>query len=173
MAKASLVNREMSHTHTYIYICDTDHKMRAKNTAQLFKVYHFFRFDLVITSKHLCDSKVAFLHKQGENICTAQCRLFQKSVSLDNIVILGNRQLPLCGAWADTETMELQGAFFPASIPTSTKHWAFYTSWWTGNFCPSSIRSKEWRVTFTFSVQKRCFCVQFWDSSIVLNILFC
>lgn len=42
--------------------------MRAKNTVQLFKVYDIFfsRFDLVITSKHLCQSKGAFLHKPGK-----------------------------------------------------------------------------------------------------------
>lgn len=113
----SVSGEQGNEPHTHIYICDTDHKMRAKNTAQLFKVYHFFKFDLVITSKHLCRSKVAFLHKQGENTCTSQCRLFQKPGSLDNFVILGNRQLPPCGALAGHKQWSYRVCFFSSQHP--------------------------------------------------------
>lgn len=38
----SISGEQGNEPHIHTYICDTDHKMRAKNTAQLFKVYNFF-----------------------------------------------------------------------------------------------------------------------------------
>lgn len=72
--------------------------------------------DLVITLKHPCHSKGAFLHKQEKNICTSQPRLFPKPCFLDNVAVWGNRQLPPHGAspevFAEPKMIKLQGRVF-------------------------------------------------------------
>lgn len=118
MAKASLVNREMSHTYTHIYIYVTQiTKWGLKIQLNYSKyIIFFFKLDLVITLKHPCHSKGAFLHKQEKNIWASQRRFSPKPCSLDNIAAWGNRLLPahggLAGVLQDQKKIKVRGGVF-------------------------------------------------------------
>lgn len=113
MAKVSLVNREMSHTHIYIYVTQiTKWGLKIQLNYSKYIIF-FFKLDLVITLKHLCHSKGTLLAQTRKNIYALQCRRLPKPCflnnfagfpqffcSMDNVAALGNRKLPPYGVLA-------------------------------------------------------------------------